>query len=105
MKSLDDISAGQNKWLLLLEAVFPEIYAQETITHKQLKQVDADFRKMRALDKRYKVSWPIWLIMNNQVSRGVYLIPKDTEDLNKPEADQELVDELESELEGFGIEA
>ena len=47
-----------------------------TITHKQMQETNAWFRSKRAEDKKkFKVSHPIWLIMNNTVSRGVYQLP------------------------------
>lgn len=102
MKRYHELSSGQRKWVDLVEILFPAIYDRGIITAKELKNVDAKFREMRETDKRYKVSWPIWLIMNNAIERGIYSIPRDI-----PEKDEDVNHEFYSEyhqmLKTFGV--
>lgn len=60
----------------MLEFHFPDIYETGEITHKQLTKIHVHFMDLRDVDKKYKVGWPIWLISNNAMQRGVYKIPR-----------------------------
>lgn len=72
----ETITKGQAKWLALITEFYPDLVETGSITHRQLQETNAWFRKMRTVDKdKYKTGWPIWLIVNNAVSRGVYQLP------------------------------
>ena len=101
-----DLSPAQAKWVDLVEILFPELYNDGIISHTELKVVHEHFVSLRATDKKYKVSWPIWLIMNNSVARGVYAIPKRDSvvgDDKDEYSDHPFYPKLESELKQFGI--
>lgn len=107
MITFDKLSPAQSKWLSLLEILFPDIYKQDTITHNQLKMVHDHLVSLREKDKKYKVSWPIWLISNNSSARGVYKIPKETAEIqiqDDPDIDHQFYPEYASELCKFNIE-
>lgn len=76
MLSYDNLSKAQRRWVDLVEILFPELYKCGIINHSELKMVHETLLEMREQDKKYKVSWPIWLISNNAVTRGSYQIPK-----------------------------
>lgn len=72
----EELTKAQARWLALITEFYPDIVKAGTITHKQMQETNAWFRSKRAEDKKkFKVSHPIWLIMNNTVSRGVYQLP------------------------------
>lgn len=107
MITFNKLSPAQSKWLSLLEILFPDIYKNDTITHNQLKMVHDHLVSLREKDKKYKVSWPIWLISNNAIDRGVYTIPKETEEIqtqDDPDIDHQFYPEYAFELMKFGIE-
>lgn len=70
-----ELTPAQEKWLALIEYYFEDVYSSGKITHKQLKAAHDRFTVLRKEDKKYKVGWPIWLITNNAISRGVYELP------------------------------
>jgi len=106
----NDLSPAQKRWVELVEMFCQDKIVEGKITHKGLKEIHQFFVEKRREDRRYKISWPIWLIMGNQVGRGVYQFPA-------PEIEndlEELVDEVTPidpekeghymrELIGFGI--
>lgn len=100
MLSEKELSVGQSKWLALVKAKFNNIYKSSTVTHAQLKEMHEEFVKLRTVDKKYKVGWPIWLITNNAVSRGVYSLPAAA--VEKTPINP-VYSEYEEELEAFGI--
>ena len=105
MITADKLTPAQNRWMALVKHYFAEIYEGAIITHRQLIEVDEKFRRLLSIDKKYKVSWPIWLIMNNQVARGTYRLPIGIEsDEEFDEVEPTTLDfEFESELKKFGI--
>lgn len=103
----DTMSKGQARWLALLAEFYPDIVKQGIITHKQLKAVDEYFREMRTRDgKKFKISFPIWLMVNNAIERGVYQLPiknipiKLTVD---PDIEHKFYPQYDQELKSFGI--
>ena len=115
MITFDTLSPAQARWLSMIEYYFPEIHASGKITHDQLKEARAKFDELRTVDKKYKIGWPIWLIMNNSISRGVYILPKafsvdewraiceDDPVVSTKPLKSEYSDEYEAELRAFGI--
>ena len=105
MLEFDKLSPAQERWVVLLEHFFPEVYKTGEVSHKQLVAADNKFREMRATDKKYKVSWPIWLISNNATTRGKYHIPKkQTEEHDASIETHPFYAEYVAELKEFGIE-
>lgn len=105
MIKYDQLSRAQARWVDLLEILFPDFYKSDIITHSQLKMVHEQLLILREKDKKYKVSWPIWLITNNAVSRGVYKIPKPhmvTVD-NDPDMNHPFYPEYIQELKQFNV--
>ena len=100
MKNFDELSPAQERWVVLVEYCFPAIYQSGQITHKELIKVHAQFLDMREQDKKYKVGWPIWLISNNAITRGVYQIPQKDFGLTQQSGDLE---ELNQEMKEFGV--
>lgn len=105
MIKFDDLSPAKLKWLTLVELLFPEIYANDTISVSELKTVHNHFLELRKTDAKYKVSWPIWLITNNALERGVYVLPKPNANLmvESSREKHEYFAEYESELRQFGV--
>lgn len=101
----EELTKAQVRWFTLITEFYPDIVKAGTITHKQLQEANQFFRSQRTVDeKKFKVSWPIWLIMNNAVSRGVYTLPlrgavKEVVKEIPSEQRQSYVDELAS----FGL--
>jgi len=93
----------------MIEHFYPEVYVSGKITHKQLYEAHGKFMGLRAVDKKYKVGWPIWLLSSNTVSRGVYQLPspinvEDEEDmLPLPHQDTPEYREYDAELKDFGV--
>ena len=101
----DNITPGQAKWLALIQYYFAEVYSRGIITHVELTESHKKFHELRALDKKYKVGWPIWLIVNNSIARGVYELPIQgnvTIEDDVPKTSQQI--DFESELTEFGID-
>ena len=104
MLTWNDLSPARQKWVRLVQMHYPEI--TETITFKQIKEIHEHFLSLREEDKRYKVSYALWLIGNNAISRGVYFFP--AEENTPPEKESSVVDdklelEYKKELELYGI--
>jgi hypothetical protein len=103
MKNYTDLSPGQKKYVHFVELLFPELVVDGNIALSDVKIIHDKLVEKRIEDKRFKVAFPIWLITNNQVSRGVYKFPKsdssnDVVSVNTPQ------DELYvSELSRYGI--
>jgi hypothetical protein len=106
MITYDKLTPAQSKWLDLVEILFPTIYEGSIINHSQLKMIHDELSELRKTDKKYKVGWPIWLIMNNSVTRGMYKLPKETEIIEEvidPDVDNPYYNEYVQELARFGI--
>lgn len=105
MITAQKLSRAQKKWFSLLEELFPNIAKRDIITVSELKLFHAKLTGLREIDKKkYKVSWPIWLISNNAVSRGVYALPKDaTQMVSKDVSSHAYYDEYIAELRQFKV--
>jgi len=104
MLNYNELSAGQRKWVDLVEILFSDVYKSGIITYNKLKEIDNTLVSLRERDKKYKVGWPIWLITNNAIERGIYKIPKDEEIIETdPDASHPFFEEYQSELKMFGI--
>jgi hypothetical protein len=79
MISFEELSPAQGRWLALVKHYFADVHSSGIITYKQLIAADEKFRELRATDPKFKVGWPIWLITNNQTSRGLYQLPVESE--------------------------
>lgn len=101
MITRDDLTPGQLKYVNLLELTEPEIYASGVVSNRQLKEIHNKLVARRAEDERYKVSWPLWLILNNNIGRGLYQIPKNQE--SEEEETSPYFEEYQAELKQFGV--
>ena len=97
-----NLTVAQQRWVSMVQHFFPEIYARGNITHKELMKAHTKFLELRETDKKYKVGWPIWLIMNNATSRGVYKIPM-VADTEKETNDSPHFADYETSLKEFGV--
>lgn len=100
MKNYSDLSAGQRKWVDLVEIYFPEI--GDTITYKQLLTAHAFFKEMREQNAKYRVAKPIWLIGANAIARGVYRFPGSSVKIQSQFSEMETI--YHAELKEFGID-
>lgn len=91
MLNYSDLSAGKKKWVHLIQLTHPEI--DQVITYEQIVKFDKELRELRKKDPKYKVSMPLWLIVNNAVSRGVYFFPGTENDSSNFLPEREKVDE------------
>lgn len=107
MLQYEQLSKAQRKWVDLVEILFPDMYSSDIITHSQLKMIHEQLVEMRDQDKKYKVSWPIWLITNNAITRGAYKIPKQNgveESIDDdPDKDHPFFQEYIQELKQFNV--
>lgn len=102
----NQLTKAQSKWLALCEHYFPQYTVDGIINHAQLKEVHEFLVSMREKDKRFKCSWPIWLITNNAVSRGVYKLPLEKVDLETnvdPDKSHPWFEEYIQELKQFSV--
>lgn len=102
-----ELTAAQSKWLALIEYYFEDVYKSSIITHKQLVIAHEKFTELRAIDKKYKVGWPIWLLTNNAISRGVYQLPVPSNNVEEESVDEDSThpyyEEYVAELKRFGV--
>lgn len=104
MITVKNMTVGQGKYIALVKHFFPDVYKRGEVTHKELKTIDAKLHQMRATDKKYKVAWPIWLITKNAVSRGLYSLPVDTEDVeDDPDMKNPFYAKYKEELGIYGL--
>ena len=97
-----ELTVAQQRWVSLIQHFYPNIYSAGKITYQELIMAHANFISMREQNKKYKVGWPIWLIMNNAISRGVYKIP--SSDVKIVEvSDNPLSAGYEDSLKEFGL--
>ena len=96
------LTVAQQRWVTMVQHFLPEVYVRGSITHKELIMAHAKFMEMRETDKKYKVGWPIWLIMNNATSRGVYKIPSSDPTVEE-KSDSPFSEGYEKDLKEWGI--
>lgn len=71
-----------------------------------MKTAHDKFTELRKTDKKYKVGWPIWLITNNAITRGVYELPVPDGTVKievDPDIDHPFYPEYIEELKQFNI--
>lgn len=73
MLRYSDLTAGQRKFVDLVELHFPNITTE--ITHTQIKEIHEFFIGKRAEHKNFKVAKALWIVTNNYISRGLYRFP------------------------------
>jgi hypothetical protein len=104
MITLSELTPAQSKWLALIKHYFADIHSSGIITYQQLVEAHKKFTELRETDKKFKVGWPIWFITNNQISRGVYQLPKElAEQEVDPDTEHPLYAEYIDELKRFNI--
>ena len=103
----ETITKGQAKWLAMITEFYPDIVKSGVITHKQVQEANQFFYAKRTKDKKYRVGHPIWLLVNNAITRGVYQLPVPGAviEVKKIDVDtsHELYADYASELASFGV--
>jgi hypothetical protein len=106
MITFQKLTPKQAKWLSLIKDYFSDWYSSGTITHKQLVEAHEKFMSLRKEDPSNKVGWPIWLIMGNNIGRGLYQLPvpkfKEVDEVD-PDSTHEFYPEYVAELKEFGV--
>jgi hypothetical protein len=105
MITFEKMTPAQAKWLALIEYYFADTYKSGRITHAQLVTAHNHFLELRKEDKKYKTGWPIWLITNNAIERGVYQLPTQAESVPQidPDTTHEFYPDYIKELKEFGV--
>lgn len=104
MITYDELTPAQSRWMALVEYYFPDKVICGTITTSELKTIHEFFVAKRNEGKKYKVSWPIWLIMNNALERGLYQLPPRVTNVQvDPDITHEYYDEYVQELKEFSV--
>lgn len=79
MLKFSDLSKGQKRYVVTVMNLYPKLKTTGTITLKECNDIHNEMFAARASGGT-KVGFPIWLITNNKVARGVYSLPLPTDE-------------------------
>ncbi len=103
MLSYNDLSIGQRKWVDLVEACELLDSNKNEVSYKEIQTIHEYFVKQRSVNKKFKVSKPLWLITNNAIRRGVYAFPSSESNLAITEGNYPEEVMYKNELKKFNI--
>jgi len=103
MLTYKDLTAGQRKWVNLVEHYHPEVKGE--VTYKQILEFHEEFKLLRKQGSHYKVCLALWLIGKNALRRGVYFFPGSGNSVSpKPTGNKaSLAVQYKQELQNYGI--
>lgn len=68
----NELTAGQLRYVNMVNLFHPEI--EDTITFAQINKIHEEFLGLRP---KYKIGFPLWIVSENRIGKGLYSFPKE----------------------------